>query len=131
MLYSTWNTKDSGWWGGILHSPISCLWSGSDAVIMFFVLSGFVLTIPFLKKPRPYKTYVIKRVLRIYPPYLVMVIAAIILRYALYEGKLSEYSDWFNRVWSEVSVKDVIGHFILIGTFNSSKLVPVFWTLGT
>ena len=34
MIYAKWCTKATGWWSGILHSPISCLWDGTDAVIM-------------------------------------------------------------------------------------------------
>src|SRR3954463_2703896 len=37
------------WW--LFHTPLRLLFAGHEAVLVFFVLSGFVLTLPFLKRP--------------------------------------------------------------------------------
>ena len=37
-----------GWW--LTHTPLHLVWDGPAAVIVFFVLSGFVLTLPFLRE---------------------------------------------------------------------------------
>ncbi len=53
------------WWA--TFSPLHVLWAGTEAVYLFFVLSGFVLTLPFLGKPR-WAGYYPKRLLRLYLP---------------------------------------------------------------
>jgi len=55
------------WW--LSYTPISLLWNGKEAVIIFFVLSGFVLARPFLSSdPPPWRAYYPRRLLRLYVP---------------------------------------------------------------
>ena len=61
------------------RTPLTALVSGGTAVRFFFVLSGFVLVLPFLRHPHsPYFPYVVKRICRIYLPYLAAVALAVI-----------------------------------------------------
>lgn len=57
---------------GVILVPLNTLRAfGHPAVILFFVLSGFVLSLAFSKsKDRDYRPYLIKRTFRIYPAYL-------------------------------------------------------------
>src|SRR5438105_12280270 len=44
--------------------------AGHESVILFFLLSGFVLSVPYLRgRSQPYGTFLLRRVLRIYCPY--------------------------------------------------------------
>ena len=44
---------------------------GPEAVILFFVLSGFVLSLPAVNgRPQTYPTFITRRIFRIYVPYL-------------------------------------------------------------
>ncbi|MFI5289589.1 MAG: acyltransferase family protein, partial [Polyangia bacterium] len=73
---------------GVTHSPLHVFWDGTAAVNLFFVLSGFVLALPFVgarRKDIPYAGFVIRRIFRIYPVYLVTVGLAILLRTELYQ----------------------------------------------
>jgi peptidoglycan/LPS O-acetylase OafA/YrhL len=55
------------WW--MTFTPLHLVWAGKEAVYVFFILSGFVLTLPFLGEARPiWSVYFWKRILRIYPP---------------------------------------------------------------
>jgi peptidoglycan/LPS O-acetylase OafA/YrhL len=55
------------WWA--TFSPLHLPWAGMEMVYLFFVLSGFVLTLPFVgKRPRRWAGYLPKRLLRLYPP---------------------------------------------------------------
>jgi peptidoglycan/LPS O-acetylase OafA/YrhL len=56
----------------LLRTPLRLVWAGQERAILFFVLSGFVLSLPWLKgRPLPYGRFLAGRFCRIYPPYLV------------------------------------------------------------
>jgi peptidoglycan/LPS O-acetylase OafA/YrhL len=56
------------WW--FSYTPVNLLWDGDEAVLMFFVLSGFVLARPFISRDQrqSYLAYYPRRVLRLYLP---------------------------------------------------------------
>ena len=57
-------------YAGVLHFWLVPIFSGTQAVMLFFVLSGFVLSLPYLDgKRRPYWPYLIRRFWRIYVPF--------------------------------------------------------------
>lgn len=57
--------------------PIHALWSGRAAVILFFVLSGYVLSLPFWKGTAPGPLgFALKRLARLYPLYLLAIVAS-------------------------------------------------------
>lgn len=69
---------DSSWLFN--YTPAHWLIAGRCAVIVFFVLSGFVLALPYARgAASPYRAYVIKRVCRIYLPFVVAVLGAGVL----------------------------------------------------
>lgn len=55
----------------LFNPPLRLAWSGREAVIVFFVLSGFVLSLPWINARRPtYIEFVARRICRIYLPYI-------------------------------------------------------------
>src|SRR5260370_27650821 len=53
------------------RTPLRLLAAGHQAVSLFFLLSGFVLTLPYKKNGRlNYGPFLLKRICRIYLPYL-------------------------------------------------------------
>ncbi|MDE1182367.1 acyltransferase [Paraburkholderia sp.] len=117
--------------GWLRAGPPRVLGAGHEAVILFFVLSGFVLTLQLTaSRPLGYVEYWIKRVCRIYLPYL----AAVALAYGLY--RLSEGRDvtwagrWLNESWpAHVSWIDLARHALFIAPFDTRELNPVLWSL--
>ena len=64
-------------------SPARILWDGAAAVSLFFVLSGFVLALPFIgpiAKRLDVADFLVRRVFRIYPAYLVAIGLSLLLR---------------------------------------------------
>lgn len=110
--------------------PLRATVAGSEAVTLFFVLSGFVLSLPFYKKEKfSYGGYLIKRILRIYIPYITAILIAFILREIFYTGNIKGLSYWFNINWSlSLNNKSIIDHLLLIKTFTSN-LNNVVWSL--
>src|SRR5215831_9998315 len=86
-------------------SPLRLLWTGYEAVILFFVLSGFVLTLQLEPQngrssaPR-YLRYLIRRLTRLYLPYALVMSVAVVLCALLGGSSIAELSDWFNMEWS-------------------------------
>ncbi|MGR6546267.1 acyltransferase family protein [Paenibacillus tundrae] len=95
------------------YTPFRVFFSAHEAVIFFFILSGFVLSLQFYStKPFGYMKFITKRITRIYIPYLVAVFLAIWL---VYKG--------------EVANKDVIGHILFIGNYNYDAFMGIVWSL--
>ncbi|OKP95380.1 acyltransferase [Paenibacillus sp. P46E] len=123
--------KENFWTSALFKfGPLKGLVAGGEAVILFFVLSGFVLSIPFYSgKKLNYATYALKRICRIYLPYIVVIFFAFILRELLYSGNISGISNWINALWSEdISKTDLVNYSLLIGHY-SGNLNFVVWSL--
>ena len=73
--------RTEGWWGvALTYSPAHIVWAGQEAVYLFFVLSGFVLALPFLGERRAsWRAYYPQRLVRLYLPVLGAVILSLIL----------------------------------------------------
>ncbi|WP_261302575.1 acyltransferase family protein [Paenibacillus andongensis] len=112
------------------YSPFRLLISGGESVVLFFVLSGFVLSLPYFNnKQSSYLSFIVKRICRIYLPYLFTVIVVIGCRELFYKGQLKGYSEWFNSYWvSPINMEVLKDHALLMGTFLSN-LDPVIWSL--
>lgn len=99
----------------ILHSsPIAGirLLPGETAVRTFYIISGFYMTLIFSTKyasaTRPYYSFITNRWLRLYPPYLVVVllIGVLSVAYGIWLGsfgKIQYYLDWYRQVPESLS----------------------------
>ena len=115
-----------------MFSPLRVVWAGHEAVIFFFILSGFVLALLFFgnSEPQPYRLYLTKRILRIYPPYLAAALLAIGLRELIFIGSVPHVSGWFNQSWqSSATVGTIMDHILMVGSFNNCAFNPVLWSL--
>lgn len=133
LIWNTAGPAGAAWWVKlIMFSPLRVAWAGHEAVIFFFMLSGFVLALLFFGSgdAPPYRLYVIKRILRIYPPYLVAALSALVLREIFFKGPLPFVSSWFNQSWQSPVTSDVItDHLVMIGSFKNCDFNPVLWSL--
>ena len=64
----------------LAQSPLAVLLNGQGAVQLFFVLSGFVLagSLARSRERAPWPQFLVRRVFRIHPPYLVAVLLALV-----------------------------------------------------
>jgi peptidoglycan/LPS O-acetylase OafA/YrhL len=97
FLYSYTTNKPSGYFSidFLIFSPLRFVWDGHAAVILFFVLSGFVLSISFFKRDTlEYNKYLLKRMCRIYLPFaFIIVIGSIGSNYFMNSERLIYFSD--------------------------------------
>lgn len=136
-IFPTFDTPDfstdssNGFIIALLNTPLRLFWAGHESVILFFILSGFVLSLPYYrKKTIDYKTYIIKRSFRIYIPYFVATTIAVITYSLISPNGISVYSDWFNRIWtSNDSFLDILNHILFLGYYNANQYNTVIWSL--
>jgi peptidoglycan/LPS O-acetylase OafA/YrhL len=69
----------------IWFTPLRGLFDGYRAVLFFFVLSGFVLAIPFTRGPISPTAFLVKRAVRIYPAYWIC-LAVSIVAFSVFEN---------------------------------------------
>ncbi len=128
-----------GRWGGeqfvtlLKISPFGVIIRGSSAVATFFVLSGFVLALPFLstKGPVSWPGFVLKRIVRLYLPFLGGFVLCV-LGYSVFSRHgIGGLNAWFNSSWnSPLEFQDVLSHAFLINHIDYSKYNKAFWTLA-
>jgi peptidoglycan/LPS O-acetylase OafA/YrhL len=118
---------------GISHSFLRTFWDGAAAVFLFFILSGFVLALPYLtpgRRPIELIPYLIRRAFRIYPAYVfALLLSLALLQFVFVQGGLDGLSDWIRSFWTEsVAGKEFVRHLTMIGP-DTKKIDPPVWTL--
>ncbi|MDH6257813.1 acyltransferase [Bradyrhizobium sp. BR13661] len=81
----------------IKYTPLRVLFSGQSAVLLFFVLSGFVLHLAFVSRREGYWPFMIKRFWRIYPPFCVAILASAALYHLIGAAPMDGLTDWANH----------------------------------
>ncbi|MEK5396031.1 acyltransferase family protein [Paenibacillus sp. FSL K6-2859] len=115
----------------ITESPLKLLWAGTEPVLLFFVLSGFVLSISFYEGNEfNYYPYLLKRFSRIYIPYILIMIVSTLLASALMGVKnIEEMSATFDNRWDHsVSWKAMLAYIFMIN-YDTPNVNGVVWTL--
>ena len=102
-------------------SYLSPLWNGHSAVIMFFLLSGFVLSLPFEKNNKfSYPKYLIKRICRIYIPYILVLCSVLVIKIMLQSkiGTVPDLQQW--ALWTkDISIRRIIDHIFFLGEYDA------------
>lgn len=113
------------------YTPLHAFFAGVPAVVVFFVLSGLVLALPFVAgRGGGYGAFLVKRVLRLWPAYAAGVVLTFILVAAARGHEVSGLSSWFYEKWAEPPTLGAIaGHLTLIGDFDHNPYNPVLWSL--
>ncbi|HFJ9465744.1 TPA: acyltransferase family protein [Bacillus cereus] len=125
------NHSDNLFISALLNTPLRLIWAGHESVILFFILSGFVLSLPYYaSKEIEYKTYILKRSLRIYIPFFVATAIAVIANLTLSKNGILMYSNWFNKIWtSETTFLDILNHILFLGYYSADQYNTVIWSL--
>ncbi|HTW34159.1 MAG TPA: acyltransferase [Rhizomicrobium sp.] len=113
------------------NTPLHLFWDGPEFVLVFFTLSGFVLSLPFWgDRPLGYRQFVIRRILRIYPPYLAAVTIGMILMTLLSHGPLTGLSSWTTQFWGHpLDWKTIGDHVFLMASAGNNYIDTPVWSL--
>lgn len=121
-------------------APFNFWWNGASAVSMFFVLSGFVLSLKYfrpesLSLPINLSSFLIARICRIWLPYLfTLFICGVAYIWWLPVsdiGSKLESSTWIQGLWRShnLSVEDMLKEANLLNLPDLIVLIPQAWTL--
>ena len=113
----------------IWHSPLRFLVAGHDAVILFFILSGFVLFLPYERREGlSYFKFVVKRICRIYIPYLGALALAVAMNFH-YHGLVTNH-EWVNSTWNQApNLHLILQHIAFLGDYRWEAFNTAFWSL--
>jgi peptidoglycan/LPS O-acetylase OafA/YrhL len=113
------------------YTPLHALWAGHEAVLLFFVLSGFVLSLPFFsERPVCYRSFGVKRICRIYIPCIIAMLVGIALREMCVAPRITGGSPVLDGLWrAPVTPRLVAGCTLVAGTFNLADYNSVLWSL--
>ena len=113
-------------------TPLKLLYAGHEAVIFFFVLSGFVLALPYFgAAARPALLgFWAKRLARIYPALWFALGLAWIATGTLHTSRHPEFGTTFKIFWNHFpGPAEVVANLAVVTPFDFVKYDPVVWTL--
>lgn len=111
-------------------TPLRLFWAGSPAVAIFFVLSGFVLSMPFWRSQNiGYWGYAVRRIFRLFPVYILSLLLAEFLYLCAHGAARSGMSDWYSRYWVSPIGLDGWGRAMFFMPGNALQLNSPLWTL--
>ena len=133
--FATAMTAPEPWthlWTWMSYTPLSALVNGRAAVILFFILSGMVLSFPFLVgKQMSYGRYAVRRVCRIYLPFAFAIFLAAALYAVVDPSPIPALGNWFNnKSWTAAPSWPVLAaHLLMTGRPGDIGLDNVMWSL--
>jgi len=105
------------------------IWSGSAAVYLFFVLSGYALTRMLSSFRGTYLGYAIRRIVRLWVPYIVSVGVGMALIVGTPDA-VGWQSDWYKSLRSShIDLWNVLAHIVMVGEFYVNSINFVVWSL--
>jgi peptidoglycan/LPS O-acetylase OafA/YrhL len=118
------------------YTPLRFFYDGNAAVLLFFVLSGFVLNLRYAEAksyaPGWAGSFIIRRVFRIYPAFLASMGLALLFRTCFFSPEwTSGFSGWFSAFWREpMPWGEIARCFTLVGpNIHASCINPPVWSL--
>ncbi|MER7796923.1 acyltransferase [Microbacterium sp. NPDC096154] len=122
---ATWEPGTLAWWAA--HTPLHSLWDGEAAVMIFFVLSGFVLTLPVLhSRSFRWDAYLPQRFTRLYLPVWAALAFAILMILITPRGT-NDDTEWLRRRPDHVTLEWVLQGLVQIG--GGSEILSPLWTI--
>lgn len=122
----------NSFWRVATQTPLKMIWGGNEAVLVFYIIGGFVLARPYLNgRKLDFKPFIIKRWIRLMLPY-VLVIAVTVILIALFgawkHGTI-DLSGSFNVKWKRVPNALEMLLYSLGYDYNLNILSGAFWSM--
>jgi len=115
----------------LVYTPLHVFWAGGEAVFVFFVLSGFVLTLPALRRTQDWIAYFPARLVRLYVPVVASVLVALVLFLVVPRTGDPGESAWVARHADTLSLHGLVGDLTLLSpTRMNSPLWSLTWEVA-
>lgn len=112
----------------VTYSPLHFVWAGSEAVDLFFILSGLVLTLPALGRTRDWwVSYYPSRVIRLYVPVVATVALAYVLVALVPRTNVSGLGAWLEHRPKQITGLGALRDVTLVN--GVSGVVSTLWSL--
>jgi peptidoglycan/LPS O-acetylase OafA/YrhL len=113
------------------YSPLDVFVLGNQLPLVFFLISGFVLALPFVNGRAPGSfRFLVKRVTRIWPAYAAACLLAFVAATVIGGKTIPSLSRWPAEAWqSPVTGRTVAQHLTLVTDFPTRGFDPVLWSL--
>ena len=117
-------------WPWLRVTPLRLTVDGQAAVVLFFVLSGFVLALPVTRTRQPaFWPFLVKRACRVYIPFAVVILLFAALYACVPVAPGPNTSRWFNTNVPVPGRYSVWAHLLMTGNHADMMLDPPMWTL--
>jgi peptidoglycan/LPS O-acetylase OafA/YrhL len=110
----------------LVASPMHLVWAGPEAVYVFFILSGLVLTLPALRRRYDWKAYYPSRLIRLYLPVIAAVVFALALALAVPRKGTAGRGTWMEHHDQAPSLVAFVRNATLV---SPDWLNPPLWSL--
>ncbi len=110
-------------WAWVTQSPVKAVFAGTEAVLVFFVLSGLVVTIPALKARFDWPAFMASRLVRLYLP----VLASLLFAAALVLLVPRDISRVVEGSWSDAAQAREVSLALVLG---EASLAPATYDLN-
>jgi peptidoglycan/LPS O-acetylase OafA/YrhL len=117
----------AGWPEWAINTPVHLLWAGTEAVFLFFVLSGLVLGLSTRSRSFTWESYFPARLVRLYLPVIAAVLLAWITILAFPRNPVDGASAWLEHRPAGYTPGTALLDMILVG--GVSATVSPLWSL--
>lgn len=111
------------------YTPLHLFWAGTEAVYLFFVLSGMVLVLPAIRTGRRFSwvAYYPRRIIRLYAPVVTAVALGATIIFLVPRIQDPSLGPWVNSHQGTYGLGSVARDFTLV--FGTSWIISPLWSL--
>lgn len=113
------------WW--FTFTPLHLVWAGTEAVFVFFVLSGLVLTLPAMTGLLRLRAYYAARLLRLFPPVWAAVLFTVAVALVVPRVWPADASWWMVAMTPPITAGGVVADLTLLVAPGATN--HVLWSL--
>nr|WP_321302503.1 acyltransferase [uncultured Trichococcus sp.] len=122
----------NSFWRVATQTPLKLIWGGNEAVLVFYIIGGFVLARPYLSgRKLDFKPFIIKRWIRLMLPYVLIITVTVMLiaLFGAWKQETIDLSGSFNVKWKRVpNALEMLLYFVGYD-YNLNILSGAFWSM--
>ncbi|WP_157646201.1 acyltransferase family protein [Burkholderia ubonensis] len=117
-------------WGFLKWTPLRVLWAGHQAVIVFFMLSGYALAHMYGElRSRRYVTFAAARIVRLYPPLIASLVVALGIYWLVARAGFAWEKGWMYTAHPHPDKQMIVDHLKMVGSYDTTAINPPMWSI--